>query len=789
MRKQTGEIGTTLTVMTVMLMTFGVFIGSALVSKWQANPTATEAQTSGQIAPNTSNPHIESHFSSISNRSGTSQKKMDAFICFKTETGLPPSSGRYVIEAILVLKDNTTVKIGGALDKSISSPLSQFQCPSDMKHTVYTYSSIEDIPGDVTYAQADHIEFHLNTQSGNWDPSPMSLIGTMTDISPIFGAPPATPTPSASPTPSPSPTPVTPPGPVACPQLTGIVPQETIDAAIANPSGIAGWDTLEKPAEAESATNRRKRSLTLKNIDIPFHPLTNGLIFEAVCKPRADRPGKLTLNVKMDNTQFTGVFDGFEYIAETCDFNDKNRNGTYDFGDAENCRSGSNKTGTIKKVKKVDDRPFTSTTNDVLDLPGGKRVVRIAYGFWKDYEKPTARKDNSGVAITFSNICSSAKEDVDSGITACLVTIDGDKTVDAAVKLPDTTNQLFRFSYLNKVITLSGDYKNAEYVNCAIGDGTANTTTNGNPCTGTKTDDTFTLTYANTTQSAVKLTWFVIRCNGDFANPTLCKPATYTNPTIDVKNFFPEAALFEIAPGKKRTCVLNLGDYPVDDETDTKVRQAVTCTISDITPPTATPVPPTATPTEGEDEEDEDVYYAQISLYNSSSKKIVHVKTRSCANGVTCVDDEGDVEIPPRTRALLRFKLGNILPDTEFFTVRVYVRLEGEEEERGLTSPLTVDEPQNVYYDLKISDTKVEGTGETELQASDVSGNQCVNADDATKVIGKLAEFTEPDQCIPEDINCDGVVNTLDLSVIISNFNGGPGCAANQPVIRPSVTP
>ena len=113
------------------------------------------------------------------------------------------------------------------------------------------------------------------------------------------------------------------PGPVACPQLTGIVPQETIDAAIANPSGIAGWDTLEKPAEAESATNRRKRSLTLKNIDIPFHPLTNGLIFEAVCKPRADRPGKLTLNVKMDNTQFTGVFDGFEYIAETCDFNDK----------------------------------------------------------------------------------------------------------------------------------------------------------------------------------------------------------------------------------------------------------------------------------------------------------------------------------------------------------------------------------------------------------------------------------------------------------------------------------
>ena len=776
---QKGEIGTTLTVLGVVLMTIGVFTGSALVNRAQ-NTTATQAQASAQIIANTSNPDIQTSFGAITNRTGTRQKRMDATICFKDGSGFPPTSGRYKIEAFVVLKDATSVNIGGALEQTLENPATQFKCPNQKTHTVFTYSSLADVPGNVTYSDIDHIEFHLNPKAGTWpEPAPTSLIGRLNDITPIFGAPPATPTPS---------TPPAAPTPVVCPQLTGIVPQATLDAAVANPAGVAGWNALEKPAEPESATNRRKRSLTLKNITIPFHPLSNSLIFEAVCKTLPAAPGKLTVNVKLTNQTFTGVFNGFEYVVQTCDFNDKNRNGTYDYGDYENCGTGSNKKSPVRKIEKSQvqtaENPFNKTNTEEFDMPGGKRVLLVHYGFWKNYGTSTALKDNSGIEIDFSDICTSTSGNLNTGEAGCLVSIDGNKTVDAQTRFPDTTNQLFRFAFTNKLVVLSTDYMNSEYSTCAIGDGAVNTTTTATstPCRGSQDeDDNFTLTYANTSGSTIRLAYLVIRCNGDFNNPKLCRPSTYTNPQQDLKNFFAEEALADLPAGKKRTCILKLADYPVDNETDEQVRRAISCTTTDIAPavPNATSTP---VPSDDDDDEDEDTYYAMLSLYNNSSHKIVHVKTRSCANGTTCVDDEGDVEIDPGTRELITFKLGNITPQTRFFTVRVYVTLEGEDEERGLNNALNVDEPQSVYYDLKVSNTKVEGTAETELEASDVSGNQCVNADDATRVISKLAEFTSPDQCLPEDINCDGVVNTLDLSVIISNLNGGSGCYANKPL-------
>ena len=166
MNKQYGEIGTLLTILAVVLVTAGVFIGSALVRNFSSPSTQTQAQASTQIIPNASNQDITARFGNITNRGGTDQKMIETFICFNG-TGNPPSIGRYKIEAQLILKDNSSINIGGSLEEPISNPLDRYRCNKEMKHVVYTYNSIENVPGDITYAQPDHIEFVVTPSSGN----------------------------------------------------------------------------------------------------------------------------------------------------------------------------------------------------------------------------------------------------------------------------------------------------------------------------------------------------------------------------------------------------------------------------------------------------------------------------------------------------------------------------------------------------------------------------------------------------------------------------------------------
>lgn len=756
MKKQFGEIGTLLTIIAVVLMTAGVFLGSALVSKFSAPSSRTQAQATSPIVPNAANQDIEARFGTISNRGGTDQKMIETFICFKG-TGNPPSIGRYKIEAQIVLKNgDAPINIGGSLEEPISNPLDRYHCNSEIRHVLYTYNSIEDIPGDITYDQVEKIEFIFTSITGNWDPLPAEVIGTMTDMTEIFG-----------PRPSPPASEI-----IVCPGLDRVTTAPILDRAKQNYTTIPGWNQLEG-AGPESATNRRKKSLALQDMTKDYHETTNSFVFLAQCPsiPTTYRAGKLTFNVKMNNTAFTGDFDGFEYVLHSCSFNDKNSDGRLNDGEAENCDVAPNFKGQIVTIKKEGPAAINKVDTKTFDLPAGKRVVYMDYGFWKKYGTPQARKDVSGVEVTYSSTCTSLLEKAhETGPAMCLVTIDGDTSIEAAVKLPDATKAVYRLSYSTKVADATSDYKGAEIANCSVGSNAQNTTVAG-PCTKDNQVPIPALIYSNTTQTATKVAYVITRCTGESA--TICKPNKFFTDTIDVKNIFSEAALFELTPGNRRICKFDPSKFPTTDITDAKVRDAVTCNIM--------PVPTSTTPPTEIAE-----YYANLSLYNSSTKNIVHAKTRACANGITCTDDEQDLEIAPGTRELVSIKIGNIKPETNFYTLRVYVRLDGSETERGLTEEFNVQDPQSVYYDLKVSDTAVDGSAETELDASDVSGNKCVNADDAAKVIAKLAEFTSPDQCIPEDINCDGVVNILDLAVIIPNLNGGTGCAANQPLIAPS---
>lgn len=74
---------------------------------------------------------------------------------------------------------------------------------------------------------------------------------------------------------------------VACEALyrrsTG-VPRSTVDAALADPSRVGGWDQLMNPNIPESPTNTRRRSLTLADPGKRYDAMWNALVFKAGCQ-------------------------------------------------------------------------------------------------------------------------------------------------------------------------------------------------------------------------------------------------------------------------------------------------------------------------------------------------------------------------------------------------------------------------------------------------------------------------------------------------------------------------
>jgi len=741
---QKGEIATTITVFTVMLMTLGLVIGSLVT--FERTTLTTEAQSSASVAPNSGNPDVEIAFSPITRRSGTSQKQITVSLCFKDHVRIP-SSGNFAIQAALKRKTGDDIALGSSVQERILSNRELYKCTGGKRdYKVFMYSSLNDLKEKPNREDITGIVFNIVT-SGNFDPKPQLLLGTLSDISVVFGLEP----------PTSGPTPVF--EPKACPQLANHAPAGVIQNALANPSNISGWSELEKPNEPESDTNKRKTLLTLQDIDLRYDTIVNPLIFTATC-PEPSEPGKLTVNVTFQNTSFTGAFDGFAYNTQTCDLDEAAYTGTYK-GESKDCGTGVNKKVT-HTMKKPATQPFTETLTDTFEnIPGGKRIVQLPYGFWRNFDTPQARKDNSGVLITFNGTVCVGKIEKGS-LPSCLLTVNNDTTLNISISLPDTAKKTLRLGY-----------KDSPAGCTIVTDGSASLTRTGNPCSGffNKSSGILRLDYVNNTDATKSSLWEIVRCHGDLAsNRNTCTKNDFVTDTIDVKNFFSEASATDIPAGKIRTCRLKITDYPFSDETESKVKEVITCEIVPIPSPTTGTTPPAS----------RDTYTATLSIYNSASVSIVKVFTKACANGENCVDDAIDTDIRSQTRGVVEFDLGNVTPNVRFFTLRVAVQLADQNDSQGFNQELNVSDPQNVYYDLKVTSDDVTGTAKTEFSASDISGNDCVNADDASKVINKLADISAPDKCAAEDINCDGVVNTLDLSVIISNLNKGQGCAFNN---------
>jgi len=104
--------------------------------------------------------------------------------------------------------------------------------------------------------------------------------------------PPPTPTATASPTPvTPSPTPTAPPPTAtpdrppanACAYILRRVPPAAISAALANPEHVYGWMEPANPALPPGPNNPPKTRLSIRNLGVPYHPLSNPLVFKVGC--------------------------------------------------------------------------------------------------------------------------------------------------------------------------------------------------------------------------------------------------------------------------------------------------------------------------------------------------------------------------------------------------------------------------------------------------------------------------------------------------------------------------
>lgn len=96
---------------------------------------------------------------------------------------------------------------------------------------------------------------------------------------------PATPTSDRPPLPTaigPTATPA-PPDPAACPRLAARIPKAAIDAALADPSRVGGWGVPCRVGQPLGPMNPPRRWLDLRNGNLPWHPVFNGVVFKCGC--------------------------------------------------------------------------------------------------------------------------------------------------------------------------------------------------------------------------------------------------------------------------------------------------------------------------------------------------------------------------------------------------------------------------------------------------------------------------------------------------------------------------
>lgn len=70
----------------------------------------------------------------------------------------------------------------------------------------------------------------------------------------------------------------------ACPQAESKVPAAALAQALSNPASLSGFNTPCNPNVPQSPVNPIRRHVSLRNVNLPYHPLYNGLILRCGCQ-------------------------------------------------------------------------------------------------------------------------------------------------------------------------------------------------------------------------------------------------------------------------------------------------------------------------------------------------------------------------------------------------------------------------------------------------------------------------------------------------------------------------
>lgn len=207
---------------------------------------------------------------------------------------------------------------------------------------------------------------------------------------------------------------------------------------------------------------------------------------------------------------------------------------------------------------------------------------------------------------------------------------------------------------------------------------------------------------------------------------------------------------------------------------------------SDNPAPTNTPAPgePTNTPTP---ENQTSTLIKSWRVANYTRYTIIQLQATVCVNELDICDTVAEeVNVPSQSSGIWRiefeFPVADIISHKTTKKCTTYeipdednVRVCEEKTQSALGNE------ESIEY-LSVREDGITSTSKTISEAADISGDACVNSNDAALLVQELGtEAGSLDACDPADILCDGFINALDLSILIENLNQGFGCLYNQP--------
>ena len=70
----------------------------------------------------------------------------------------------------------------------------------------------------------------------------------------------------------------------ACPQVESKAPAAALALALSSPASLSGYNTPCNPNVPQSPVNPIRRHVTLRNVNLPYHPLYNGFVLRCGCQ-------------------------------------------------------------------------------------------------------------------------------------------------------------------------------------------------------------------------------------------------------------------------------------------------------------------------------------------------------------------------------------------------------------------------------------------------------------------------------------------------------------------------